>query len=47
MILGENFMDGGAWQAIAHEVTKSWTLVSDFTFFFMRKYSILTPSLND
>ena len=24
----ENFMDRGAWQAIVHGVTKSWTLLS-------------------
>ena len=28
----ENPMDGGAWQAEVHGVTKSWTRVSDFTF---------------
>ena len=27
-------MDGGAWQAAVHEVTKSWTRLSDFTFHF-------------
>ena len=27
-------MDGGAWQAAVHEVTKSWTRLSDFTFTF-------------
>ena len=31
----ENPMDGGAWQAIVHEVTKSGTRLSDFTFFFL------------
>ena len=25
----ENFMDRGAWWAIAHGVAKSWTLLSD------------------
>ena len=30
----ENPMDGGAWQAAVHGVTKSWTRVSDFTFTF-------------
>ena len=27
-------MDGGAWWAAAHEVAKSWTQLSDFTFTF-------------
>ena len=27
-------MDGGAWRATVHEVTKSWTQLSDFTFTF-------------
>ena len=31
----ENPMDGGAWWAIVHGVTKSWTWLSDFTFTFM------------
>ena len=30
----ENPMDRGAWQAAVHEVTKSQTWLSDFTFFF-------------
>ena len=30
----ENPMDRGAWQAVAHEVTKSWTRLNDFTFTF-------------
>ena len=30
----ENPMDGGAWWATAHGVTKSWTWLSDFTFTF-------------
>ena len=30
----ENPMDGGAWQAAVHEVTKSRTRLSDFTFTF-------------
>ena len=29
----ENPMDGGAWWATVHGVTKSWTRLSDFTFF--------------
>ena len=27
-------MDGGAWQAAAQEVAKSWTRLSNFTFTF-------------
>jgi len=30
----ENPMDGGAWWAAAHEVTKNWTRLSDLTFTF-------------
>ena len=30
----ENPMDGGAWSAADHGVTKSWTGLSDFTFTF-------------
>ena len=30
----ENPMDGGAWQAAVHEVAKSWTRLSNFTFTF-------------
>ena len=30
----ENPMDGGAWWAAVHGVTKSWTQLSDFTFHF-------------
>ena len=30
----ENPMDGGAWQAAVHGVTKSQTRLSDFTFTF-------------
>ena len=30
----ENPMDGGAWRAAVHGVTKSWTRLSDFTFAF-------------
>ena len=26
-----NPMDGGAWQAMVHRVTKSWTRLNDFT----------------
>ena len=27
-------MDGGAWEAAVHGVTRSWTRLSDFTFAF-------------
>ena len=30
----ENPMDGGAWWAAVHGVTKNWTRLSDFTFTF-------------
>ena len=30
----ENPMDGGAWWAAVHGVSKSWTRLSDFTFIF-------------
>ena len=30
----KNPMDGGAWWAAVHGVTKSWTRLSDFTFTF-------------
>ena len=30
----ENPMDGGAWWAAVHAVTKGWTRLSDFTFTF-------------
>ena len=30
----ENPMDGGAWKAAVHGVTKSWTQLRDFTFTF-------------
>ena len=32
-----NPMDGGAWQTTVHGITKSWTQLSDFTFFFSLK----------
>ena len=35
----ENPMDGGAWWAIVHRVTKSWTRLSDFTFTFIYIYA--------
>ena len=31
----ENSMDGGAWWATIHGVTKSWTRLSDFTHLFL------------
>ena len=30
----ENPMDGGAWWAAVHGITKSWTRMSDFTLLF-------------
>ena len=33
----ENPMDGGAWLATVHEVAKSWTRLSNFTFTFKMK----------
>ena len=41
----ENPMDGGAWQAIVHRVTKSRTWLRDFTFFLSRSYSEILGSL--
>ena len=32
--LRELVMDGEAWRAVVHEVTKSWTRLSNFTFTF-------------
>ena len=32
----ENSMDGGAWWATVHGVAKSWTRLSNFTFFHAR-----------
>ena len=45
-------MDGGAWWATVHEVTKSWTRLSDFTFTPMdrstkEKITKETQTLND
>ena len=34
----ENPMDGGAWGATVHGVTKSWTRLSDLTFTVRRKW---------
>ena len=34
VLLLENPMDRGAWWAAVHGVTKSWTLLSDFTLIF-------------
>ena len=36
----ENPMDGGAWWVTGHEVAKSQTRLSDFTFFFTFHYKI-------
>ena len=33
-------MDGGAWWATVHGVTKSWTRLSDFTFTFHFHFSL-------
>ena len=33
-------MDGGAWQAIVHGVTESWTRLSDFTFLMQIKITV-------
>ena len=40
VLFRENPMDGGAWWATGHEVTKSQTRLSDFTFFFTFHYKI-------
>ena len=39
----ENPMDGGAWWAAVHEVSKSWTRLSDFTFRHWRRKWQPTP----
>ena len=41
----ENPMDGGAWQAAVHGVSKSWTRLSDFTFMHQRRKWQPTPVL--
>ena len=33
-------MDGGSWWATVHGVTKSWTRLSDFTFFIFFSYAL-------
>ena len=38
-------MDGGAWQAIVHEVAKSWTQLSDFTFTFTFHFHALEKEM--
>ena len=45
----ENPIDGGAWEAAVHGVAKSWTRLSDFTFFHFSPMSILkaTGQLRD
>ena len=35
----ENPMDGGAWLATVHGVTKSWTRLCNFTFMFTFRYA--------
>ena len=40
----ENPMDGGAWWAVVHGVTKSWTRLSDFTFMHWRRKWQPTPA---
>ena len=42
----ENPMDRGAWWATVHWVAKSWTRLSDFTFFLLR-FTLLFPYLPD
>ena len=39
----ENPMDGGAWQATVHGVTRHWTRLSDFTFLHWRRKWQPTP----
>ena len=34
-------MERGAWWVTAHRVTKSWTQLSDFTFFFISNHMLL------
>ena len=41
----ENSMDRGAWRATAHEVAKSWTRLSDYTFTF--SLCLLQPDLSE
>ena len=36
----ENSMDRGAWKAIVHEVTASWTQLSDFTSYIICQISV-------
>ena len=36
----ENSMDREAWQATVHEITKSWTQLSDEHFHFQQGYTI-------
>ena len=36
----ENPMDGGAWWAAVHEVAKSWTRLSNFTFLFFLSFNV-------
>ena len=43
VLLLENPMDRGAWWAAVHGVTKSWTLLSNFTFMRWRRKWQPTP----
>ena len=36
----ENLMEGGSWWATVHGVAKSWTRLSDFTFFHFQTYQV-------
>ena len=40
----ENSMDGGAWWSTVHEVAKSQTRLSDFTFTFLLSLAARKPS---
>ena len=41
----ENPMERGAWQAAVHEVAKSWTRLSDFTFTFIFHFHALEQEM--
>ena len=38
-------MDGGAWKVIVHGVAKSWTRLSDFSFFLSFLFFIMEISM--
>ena len=42
----ENSMDGGAWWVTVHEVAKSRTQLSNFTFFLVRNIMLNTTTVN-